>query len=485
MSGTEISKTEPPATSNAELDLQSFEIGLLQGLNRLGLPASNILVPVAQREAVVAQISTVLTALSDEKKAASIYLSKFVAAVAAGLFDAALNYLWDETIHNVRNKAAEYDLNYFFDQAAEPGSDLRNRLHSVDDFHLIDDQRLLIAANRIDLISNVGLQQLDLVRYMRNHASAAHPNQTELRAQQILGYLDACIAEVIMLEPSPTVIEVRRFLTNIKKGPIDPRNLSATTAAFSNMVQEQADNLAMGLFGIYTRADTDTFVLDNIRQFLSHLWPMVSEETRLQFGVKTMRFTANQLTQEARSAHEFLETVEGLSYLPDDMRIPSIDAALDAVLGANRGWNNFAAEGPPARELQRLIGDPPNVPVGIREKYATVLVYVFLTNGSGVSWSANPVYLDLISGFTTDEANFALNSITNETVSNRLHQKLSQEKFVELLDLLAHKIVPGARRDFFEALRKISSDELPRVTKNPTITRLLSEAKRVKSTTRL
>jgi len=433
----------------------------------------------------MAQFPAVLETLARGKRAESAYLSKFLAAVAAGLFDAALNYLWDETVQSVRTRAAEYDLNYFFDQAAQPGSDLRNKLHAEEDLRLIDDQKLLVAANRIGLISDIGLQQLDLVRYMRNHASAAHPNQASLRAQQLLGYLDACIEEVINLEPSPAVIEVRRLLVNIKTTPVDNDGVGSTALAFDDLLQDQADNLAMGFFGIYTRPGAETFVLENVRLLLPHLWPSVSEETKKQFGVKALRFSVNQQNDESLLAREFLETVEGLQYLPDNLRIPIIDAALEALLDAHRGWSNFAAEGPPVRELKRLVGESPDVPRSIQEKYVTALVYAFLTNGSGVSWAADPTYRELISRFTTREASFALNSITNPTVANRLYQPLSRTKFRELLELLDHKIVSGARRDLYLALRNTPEAQLAKASTSPAILRLLSEAKRVKSTTRL
>jgi hypothetical protein len=485
MTSREPEKALVATTAGAELDVRTFDAALLQGIGLIGLPTDQILVEVRHRESVIAQLPSVIEAVPPELRATSVYLSKFIAAVAAGLFDAALNYLWDETVQNVRTRASDYDLNYFFDQAAQPGSDLRTKLHSVEDLRLIDDQKLLIAANRIGLVSDVGLQQLDLVRYMRNFASAAHPNQVELRAQQLLGYLDACISEVINLKPSASVIEVKRLLVSIKGAPISSDNIPATAMAFDDLVQDQADNLAMGLFGIYTRPGAQTFVLENIRALLPHLWPNVSEETRLQFGIKTKRFAANQEADETQLAREYLETVEGLKYLPESMRVPVIDAALEAVLAAHGSWSNFAAEGPPVRELQRLVGDPPNVPKSMQEKYATTLVYVFMTNGSGVSWSAEPVYRELISRFTTREASFALNAITNSTIANRLYQRLSRQKFHEMLDLIDSKIVSGARRDLFLALKGTPVDDLAKAPSNRKIERLLVEAKRVKSTTRL
>lgn len=481
MSDGELEKQDP----SGELDLPGFELAILSKIHDLGLPTDNILVPVRQRVGVLNQMADVLDPVEFTVRSTSAYLSKFMAAVAAGLFDAALNYLWDETIETVRTKAMEYDLNYFFDQAAAPGSDLRSKLHGPDDMRLIDDQKLLLAANRIGLVSDLGLQQLDLVRFMRNHASAAHPNHVTLRAPQLIGYLDTCINEVINLQLAPSVIQVRLLLFNIKGGPIDRTTVAVTGGGFEELPREQADNLALGLFGIYTRHGAETFVLENIRLLLPYLWEHVSEEARQQFGTKTRGFGVNQQSEEFALASEFLESVGGQNYLPDDLRIPSIDAALDAALTAHHSWSNFAAEGVPVRELSRLVGDEPKVPRAIQEKYVTVLVYVFLTNGSGVSWSADPSYRELISKFTTRESSFALNSITNKAVINRLHSKLAKLKFKELLEILDLKVVSGARRDLYDALVDWPESELEKATSAPQIGRLLGEARRVKSTTRL
>jgi hypothetical protein len=107
-----------------------------------------------------------------------MYLSKFIAAVRSGLFDAALNYLWDETISELRRRIAGYDLDCFFDLAVgDPQR--RPQLKTADDLPKVGDADTIMAANKMGLISDTGYKQLDLVRYMRNYASAAHPNQKQ------------------------------------------------------------------------------------------------------------------------------------------------------------------------------------------------------------------------------------------------------------------------------------------------------------------
>src|SRR5690348_1100948 len=109
-----IVRGDPPS---GELDLQGFEERLLERIEDLGLPRRKILVPIRQRANVLSGVELALEPLDEEQRGKAVYLSKFLAAVAAGLFDAALNYLWDETIGELRRRVAAYDLAYFFDMA--------------------------------------------------------------------------------------------------------------------------------------------------------------------------------------------------------------------------------------------------------------------------------------------------------------------------------------------------------------------------------
>ena len=60
-------------------------------LKTLNLPSENIIADTSQREAVMKTLPTLLSTISNEDKSNANYLSKFVAASAIGLFDAALN----------------------------------------------------------------------------------------------------------------------------------------------------------------------------------------------------------------------------------------------------------------------------------------------------------------------------------------------------------------------------------------------------------
>ena len=77
----------------------------------------------------------------------------------------------------------------------------------------------------IGLISDVGFARLDDIRFMRNHASAAHPNQNNLTGLELVTFLQLCIREVINTPTDTVTAHTGRLLGNTKKGSlIKPRS---------------------------------------------------------------------------------------------------------------------------------------------------------------------------------------------------------------------------------------------------------------------
>jgi hypothetical protein len=75
--------------------------------------------------------------------------------------------------------------------------------------------------------------------------------------------------------------------------------------------------------------------------------------------------------------------VGAASYIPDTIRAAEICTAIDELLAAHRGFNNFHIEPSFARRLESLVGDKGLIPSAIAERYVEGLVEVFLTNGHG------------------------------------------------------------------------------------------------------
>lgn len=458
---TEHALTKRENYTNA---LQTFEAGLTKFIEGLGLPADKVFIGLSERGRVFKNIDAPLSLLPPEHLQNSVYIAKFIAAAGSGLFDAALNYLWDETIYELRKRVAQYDIAYFYDIAVG-NPDRRKTLKTPENLDKISDQELIQGANLIGLISDIGLQHLDYIRYMRNYASAAHPNQNEISGLQLISWLETCIKEVINLPQENVVIEIRKLLGNIKKNEISETEAKRICAFFTKLTLERVDTLASGFFGIFVDQSTDEKTRENIRLLLPELWSRVSEDTRNGFGLRYARYVANNDMKQQTWAREFLDLVDGAKYLPDSIRIAEIDSAIQELLSAHRGTNNFYTEPGTARQLKTVVSSSDTVPDSIRSHYVSCLVEVFLTNGNGVTWNAQPIYEELIRGFTPEMAMLALISFMNKNVASSLQFQLCKKKWNELLDIIKPKIRNATAKELLTAietshapLEKLSQD---------------------------
>ncbi|HEY9295110.1 MAG TPA: hypothetical protein VIQ31_01820 [Phormidium sp.] len=441
-------------STNYSSQIKKFEDGLLEFIDQYGLPTNQVLVKVSERLKVFSNVEGVMERIDIEQRQRSIYISKFIAAAASGLFDAALNYLWDETIYELRRRVAQYDLAYFYDAAVGSAADKRKKLKTEEDLVNIDDSALIKGSYEIGLISDLGFSHLDRIRYMRNWASAAHPNQHQITGLQLIEMLETCVIEVITLPLSNVVTEIKQLLANIKTNKISEAEAKQIAVFFANLPREKVNTLAEGFFGIYTQTDTVSQTRQNVRLLVPYLWDRLDENTRQQFGIKYARFIANNDQDKQKLSREFLDTVSGLSYIPDGIRAAEVQTAIENLLLVHRGVNNFHNEPQFARQLQRLVGETGRVPPEINNEYVLCLVEVFLTNGNGVAWNAESTYISLLDQLDPAQSLIGILSFSNLNISSRLQHTLCEKKFKELMEMMKHKVSMPAVKELVEDIEK-------------------------------
>ena len=138
----------------------------LNYLESLSLPTDNIIATTEERDIIANNIPVFVHNLPDEVKQNARYLSKFIGATAIGLFDAALNYIWNEVVLALRQKAITYGIDLFFDAAV--GSPKREFFVSEDDLHSLRDAQLIDTCSKLELISRITSKKIKhiLVRKM-------------------------------------------------------------------------------------------------------------------------------------------------------------------------------------------------------------------------------------------------------------------------------------------------------------------------------
>ena len=149
-------------SANTEIvpGVEIFSSQLASYLGEMGLPSDGILVPFDRRRPVFNNMPTVLDSLTEEQLIEAVYISKFAAACAVGLFDAALNHLWNETIWNLRKKVARFDLEYFFDSVVTD-TRRRSKLKVEADLEKLEDWELIRGCRSTGIITENGFRHLE------------------------------------------------------------------------------------------------------------------------------------------------------------------------------------------------------------------------------------------------------------------------------------------------------------------------------------
>jgi hypothetical protein len=439
--------------------VETFSTELGTYLETLGLPKDNVLVKIGERKSVINNMPTVVGDLTGEQCQAAMYISKFVAAAVVGLFDAALNYLWDETIRNLRQKVAKFDLEYFYDSVITD-QDRRAKLKTDVDLEKLDDWELIRGCRATGIITEMGFRHLDYIRDMRNWASAAHPNQNELSGLQIVTWLQTCIREVLCKEPSGLVIEVRKLLSNLRKEQLSAADIPPIRAALPELPEDLSASLLRAVLGMYTDVKLPADVRNNIKLVAPDIWRVCSEEPRYEVGLKFATLEANGEISRAKLAREFLDLVDGLPYLPGSRLELEISTALDALMSAHNGYNNFYNEPGPARQLQRLIPPSGEVSANVIKRYVKTVVMCKIGNGSGICWAAEPTYDDLISRFSDKFIFWFADLPLDAEFSSRLLLGKCADRYLAVASSLYMKVVNAQLKQVLQFILNMPANKL-------------------------
>jgi hypothetical protein len=392
-------------SENIENSISAFNQPLANLLTHMGLPVENILSPIEERRKIIFALESTIEILPLEERQKSTYLSKFTVAVSVGLFDGALSFLWDETIKALRRLASGFDLQYFLVVAQTINNKYKN-LNHADDLEAIGDHDLLEISRRIGLVNDINYKRLEHVNYLRNHASAAHPNENYVSGIEMLGLLENCLKYAIIAKPDHSVIQIKQLFENIRNKQIPSEDFPIIGEDLRKQPQERIDDFILSIFGVYTDTRSDAPTKKNIDRLTPHIWDAVSEETKYVIGSKFGLYRKNGDVDRKDAVQKFLETVNGLQYKDEDSLAAELLEKLQNLKTVHFEWNNFYNEFSHAKSIDASI--PANgIPDSIRKLFVKVICICYVGNGKGykrgVDEGAIEYYVKFVEAFTVSE----------------------------------------------------------------------------------
>jgi hypothetical protein len=313
----------------------------------------------------------------------------------------------------LREKVIKYDPDYFFN--AIKGID-RKKFSSADDLLELSDMQLIEGCKETEIITVLGFKHLNYIRDMRNFASAAHPNQNELTGLQVAGWLETCIMEVLAKEPSEAAILVKKLLVHIREESFDPTSVKPINAKIQQLPKELSGSLLRSIFGMYVDPRVSPNVKRNIDLISKSVWNHADDNAKSEIGFRYGFYSVNGDLGKKELASNFLTTVDGLSYLTEDIKAIEIKERLENLLNAHYEYHNFFNEEPHARILFNYVHGTSEIPTSIAYEYVKTLTICRLGNSYGVARSAVPYYDEMIKMFQDPLIRNFLNLLDDQVI---------------------------------------------------------------------
>jgi hypothetical protein len=449
MSTELLAKTQAGILSTDTTKFESY-------LAHLGLPTENIIAPLPERKIIESSLPAFIESLPDDVKRDARYLSKFVAGAAIGLFDASLNYVWNEVVINLREKVVVYGLDMFFDAAV--GGSRREFYIDEKDLSGIKDNTLVNTCRKLELISDIVYTKLNHILTMRNDIGASHPNTYSINAYELLGWLQTCVQDILNDKPSASAIQIKSFIENLKKSPdvLDAATIASMERPLNELSLQNTDNLLNSIFGIYSSLSTGNIVRKNIALFAPHIWLKSSDNVKYKLGVTIDGYKNNLHNDKHALGVEFFAFCGGNRYQSLDTKIISLDGHVDALLEARYSWDNFYNEPPHMRKIMSYLETESDIPAERINKIIKAILICRVGKGipynTGVSPAGRPLY-DQFFGMLGDDniINTLMAMHTNEvrvtldnrhcqqhmlTVLTNLKANARSERIQEIVDFL-------------------------------------------------
>lgn len=423
-----------------------------------GLPYENIIANSTQRSIMENNLPFFLQSLPPESKKNANYLSKFVAGAAVGLYDAALNYIWNEVIVNLRQKADIYGLDMFFDAAV--GEKKRDSYNTKEDLSGLKDKILLDTCRKLELISDLVYKKLSHILTMRNDIGASHPNEYSINSYELLGWLQTCINDVIMENPSKASITIKSIVDNIKsnKEKIQDSTIELISIKIKDLSSVMTGNLLVSLFGIFTSDKTEKITRENILKLAPLVWNHCTDDVKYSLGEKLDGHRLKLEEDRQKLGELFFKTCNGERYYTNDSRVISLSNLTDSLEEAHLGWDNYYNEPPIALEIMKFIKISSDIPKEREDKIIKVFLTCRIGNGRGycrgVSPGAQIYYDEFFKLLDKEQIIKLLNILETHELRSLVLNKIGSERCIEILHLLKSPLIGDRLNEIIDYIIK-------------------------------
>lgn len=375
-------------------------------------------------------------------------IARMCVAVSTGLFDGAMNYIWNAAILQLRTKVRNFGLPIV---AQILQTDFEEK-------HLLElqDSRLLELSLKLNLVDEDGFFFLDQCRDVRNNFSAAHPTIGTVNDREFTTFMNRCVRYALADASSPKGVDIGAFISAVKAARFNANQKDIWVQRLRETHDAQRQMLVGMVHGIYCDPNTSEPARLNGLDICSTLKDGFTASLRSDLVNKHSEYAAKGDEPRHTASLQFFEKLGLLTLLNESEQHAVFYRAVERLWNAHNGMNNFYNEPPFAERLLELSRQGA-VPETVQEQFVQAIVSCNIGNGYGVSWAASTSYEQIIRSFSPREIATMIRLATNaETTLGRRVSSVGscRERFKKTLALIDAASVPSGVKAAYDQLLK-------------------------------
>lgn len=364
-------------------------------------------------------------------------LVRMCLAVASGLFDSAINYIWNSSIIELREKIKRFGLNVVAQITGKSG---------FDDQALLDlkDAELLTLCLKLNLITEDGYFFLDHCRDIRNNFSAAHPVVGKIDNHEFIGFTNRCAKYALGNENNPVGVDIAAFMVAIKGGKFSAEQLNQWVQRIEKTHEAQQYLLFGSLHGIFSDPSSNEEARVNSLSIAAKFAPLFTPKAQSDLINRHHDYIAKGDVKRHNASQQFFEKLGMLALLGEHEFHSLLSNASKRLLAVHQAFDNFYNEPPFAERLLQLSLQAA-IPDTVKEEFVTTVVTCAIGNPYGVANAAVPDYQKMIKGFSPSEVQIMLSLPTTKTIAGERLKQYSAcaTRFKSLVELIDPSTVPA------------------------------------------
>ena len=356
-------------------------------------------------------------------------IARMCVAVSTGLFDGAMNYIWNAAILHLRDKIRVFGLPVV----------AQIRQNDFEEKHLLElqDSRLLELCLKLNIIDEDGFFFLDQCRDVRNNFSAAHPTLGKVNDREFTTFLNRCVRYALADSASPKGVDIGAFISAVKGPRFNNSQCGIWIQRLTETHDAQRQMLVTMVHGIYCDPASNEEARVNALMISGEFSPHFTPKAKSDLINRHHDYIAKGDEKRHKASQQFFEKLGILALLGEHELHSMISGACKRMFSVHQAFDNFYNEPAFAERLLQLSSQGA-IPDTVKDELVATVITCAVGNPYGVSHAAMPYYVKMIQGFSPREVEIMLNQPTQKNIVGERIKQYGRCKgqFKELVKLI-------------------------------------------------